>query len=42
MILKLRVKLARWIPGKHYPCYQICYCYMDELQQRSSDQIAKA
>jgi hypothetical protein len=42
MIQKLRIKLARWILGKHCPCYQMGYHNMVDFQQRSADQLAKA
>ncbi len=42
MIQKLRVKLARWILGKHCPCYQMGYHPMVDFQQRSADQLEKA
>jgi hypothetical protein len=42
MIQKLRVKLARWILGKHCPCYQMGYHSMVDFQQRSADQLEKA
>jgi hypothetical protein len=41
MIQRLRVKLARWILGKHCPCYQMGYHNMVDFQQRSADAIAK-
>ena len=42
MIQKLRIKLARFILGKHCPCYQMGYHTMVDFQQRSADQLAKA
>ena len=42
MIQKLRIKLARFILGKHCPCYQMAYHNMVDFQQRSADQLAKA
>jgi hypothetical protein len=42
MIQKLRIKLARWILGKHCPCYQMGCHNMVDFQQRSADQLAKA
>jgi hypothetical protein len=42
MMQKLRVKLARWILGKHCPCYQMGYHTMVDFQQRSADQLEKA
>ena len=42
MIQTLRIKLARWILGKHCPCYQMGYHTMVDFQQRSADQLAKA
>ncbi len=42
MIQKFRVKLARWILGKHCPCYQMGYHTMVDFQQRSADQLAKS
>jgi hypothetical protein len=42
MIQKLRIKLARWILGKHCPCYQMGHHSMVDFQQRSADQIEKA
>lgn len=42
MMQKLRVKLARWILGKHCPCYQMGYHSMVDFQQRSADQLEKA
>jgi hypothetical protein len=41
MIQKLRIKLARWVLGKHCPCYQMGYNSMVDFQQRSADAIAK-
>ena len=41
MIQQLRVKLARWILGKHCPCYQMGYHNMVDFQQRSADAMAK-
>jgi hypothetical protein len=42
MIQMLRIKLARWILGKHCPCYQMGYHNMVDFQQRSADQLAKS
>ncbi|MBU3548758.1 MULTISPECIES: hypothetical protein [unclassified Polynucleobacter] len=42
MVQKLRIKLARWILGKHCPCYQMGYHSMVDFQQRSADQLAKS
>jgi hypothetical protein len=42
MMQKLRVKIARWILGKHCPCYQMGYHTMVDFQQRSADQLEKA
>ncbi|WP_397390034.1 hypothetical protein [Polynucleobacter sp.] len=42
MIQKLRVKLPRWILGKHCPCYQMSHHSMVDFQQRSADQLEKA
>lgn len=42
MMQKLRVKLARWILGKHCPCYQMGYHTMVDFQQRSADQLERA
>lgn len=39
MIQKFRIKLARWILGKHCPCYQMGYHSMVDFQQRSADQL---
>ena len=41
MIQKLRIKLARWILGKHCPCYQMGHHTMVNFQQRSADALAK-
>jgi hypothetical protein len=41
MIAKLRIKLARWILGRHCPCYQMGYHSMVDFQQRSADALAK-
>jgi hypothetical protein len=41
MIQKLRIKLARWILGKHCPCYQMGHHSMVDFQQRSADAIAR-
>jgi hypothetical protein len=41
MIQQLRIKLARWILGKHCPCFQMGYHNMVDFQQRSADAIAK-
>ena len=38
MIQMFRVKLARWILGKHCPCYQMGYHTLVDFQQRSADQ----
>ena len=37
----LRLKLARWILGKHCPCYQMGHHSMVDFQQRSADAIRK-
>ena len=37
----LRLKLARWILGRHCPCYQMGYHTMVDCQQRSKDAIAR-
>ncbi|QWE16234.1 hypothetical protein [Polynucleobacter sp. AP-Nino-20-G2] len=42
MIQKFRIKLARFILGKHCPCYQMGYHNMVDFQQRSADRLAKA
>ena len=42
MVEKFHIKLARWILGKHFPCYQMGYHNMVDFQQRSEDQLAKA
>jgi hypothetical protein len=42
MVQRLRIKLARWILGKHCPCYQMGYHNMVDFQQRSADQLEKA
>jgi hypothetical protein len=42
MMQKIRIKLARWILGKHCPCYQMGYHSMVDFQQRSADMIEKA
>lgn len=39
MIQKLRIKLARFILGKHCPCYKMGYHNMVDFQQRSADQL---
>jgi hypothetical protein len=41
MIQRLRIRLARWILGKHCPCYQMGYHTMVDFQQRSADAIAR-
>ena len=41
MIQCLRMRLARWILGKHCPCYQMGHHSMVDFQQRSADAIAK-
>ena len=41
MIQQLRIRLARWILGKHCPCYVMGYHTMVDFQQRSADAIAK-
>ena len=41
MIQQLRVKLARWILGRHCACYQMGYHSMVDFQQRSADAIAR-
>ena len=41
MIQKLRIKLARWVLGRHCPCYQMGHRSMVDFQQRSADAIAK-
>jgi hypothetical protein len=41
MIQKLRIKLARWILGKHCPCYKMGHHNMVDFQQRSADAIAR-
>jgi hypothetical protein len=42
MVQKLRIKLARWILGKHCACYQMGHHNMVDFQQRSAEQLAKA
>jgi hypothetical protein len=42
MMQKLRVRLARWILGKHCPCYQMGYHPMVDFQERSAAQLEKA
>jgi hypothetical protein len=39
MIKKLRIKLARWILGRHCPCYQMGYHNMIDFQQRSANKL---
>ena len=41
MIQKLRVKLARWILGKHCPCYQMGYHSLVDFERRSADQLER-
>jgi hypothetical protein len=41
MIQQIRIKIARWILGKHCPCYQMGHHSMVDFQQRSADAIAK-
>lgn len=41
MMQKIRLKLARWILGKHCACYQMGYHSMVDFQQRSADQLEK-
>jgi hypothetical protein len=40
MITGLRIKLARWILGKHCECYCMGYHNLCDYQQRSQDAIA--
>jgi hypothetical protein len=42
MVQKLRIRLARWILGKHCLCYKMGYHTMVDFQQRSADQLAKS
>lgn len=42
MMQKIRLKLARWILGKHCACYQMGYHSMVDFQQRSADQLERA
>jgi hypothetical protein len=42
MIQEMRVKLARWILGKHCPCYQMGYHNLVDFQQKSADRLSKA
>jgi len=42
MIQRLRIKLARWILGKHCACYQMGYHPLVDFQQRSADAQAKS
>jgi hypothetical protein len=42
MITAIRIKLARWILGKHCPCYQMGYHSMVDFQQRSLEKLAEA
>ena len=42
MVKKFRIKLARWILGKHCPCYQMGYHNMVDFQQKSAYQLVKA
>jgi hypothetical protein len=41
MIQRLRMRLARWILGRHCPCYQMGHHVMVDFQQRSADAIAR-
>lgn len=41
MIEQLRIRLARWILGKHCPCYRMGYHNMVDFTQRSKDAKAK-
>jgi hypothetical protein len=41
MIEQLRIKLARWILGKHCPCYRMGYHNMVDFQQRSAEALDK-
>lgn len=42
MIQEMRIKLARWILGKHCPCYQMGYHNLVDFQQKSADRLSKA
>lgn len=41
MIEQLRIRLARWILGKHCPCYRMGYHNMVDFKQRSAHAIDK-
>jgi len=40
-MLKLRIKLARWILGQHCLCYQMGYHTMVDFDQRCADNLTK-
>lgn len=42
MIQKMRIKLARWILGKHCPCYQMGYHNLVDFQKKSADRLSSA
>ena len=41
MIGKLRIRIARWILGKHCLCYKMGYHAMVDFKQRTVDELAK-
>ena len=41
MIQILRIRLARWILGKHCPCYQMGYHNMIDFKQCRAERLAK-
>ena len=40
MIQQLRIKLARWILGKHCDCYQVGYHTMVDFRERSCERMS--
>ena len=41
MIQRLRIKLARWILGKHCACYRMGYHNLVDFEQRSREAKAR-
>jgi len=40
MIQQLRIKLSRWILGKHCACYQMGYHTMVDFRERSCQRMS--
>jgi hypothetical protein len=41
MIQQIKIKIARWLLGKHCPCYRMGYHHMTDYKQRCAENLAK-